>query len=61
MQRIRFSYRILLKIKFSRQIFEKTQISHFIKIRPVGAVVPFGQTDGHDETNSRFSKFCERA
>jgi hypothetical protein len=28
-------------------------------------VVPFrqmdGQTDGHDEANSRFSQFCERA
>ena len=24
-------------------------------------VVPCGQTDRHDEANSRFSQFCERA
>jgi hypothetical protein len=29
--------RILLKLEFSRRIFEKSQISNFIKIRPVGA------------------------
>ena len=34
----------------------------FIKIRIVGSrVVPCGRTDGHDEANSRFSQFCERA
>jgi len=38
-----------------------------MKIRPVGAELfhADGQTDGrtdtHDETNSRFSPFCERA
>jgi hypothetical protein len=34
-----------------------------MKIRPVGAELIFadGQTDKHDEANSRFSRFCERA
>jgi len=31
-----------------------------MKIRPVGAELfhEDGQTDGHDEANSRFSQFC---
>ena len=33
----RYSNRILMKREFSRQIFEKKQISDFVKIRPVGA------------------------
>jgi hypothetical protein len=34
----RYFFRILIKLEFSRQIFEKkTQIASFIKIRPVGA------------------------
>jgi len=38
-----------------------------MKIRPVGAALFIVdgqtaiQTDGHDETNSHFSQFCERA
>jgi len=34
-----------------------------MKIRSVGAELfhADGQTDGHDEGNSRFSQFCERA
>jgi hypothetical protein len=33
-----------------------------MKIRPsVSGVVPCGRTDRHDETNSRFLHFCERA
>jgi hypothetical protein len=57
-----------MKIEFSRQIFEKnSQIWNFMKIRPVGAELLHaeGQTDGktdrHDEVNSRFSQFSERA
>jgi hypothetical protein len=36
-----------MKLEFSRQIFEKTQITSFIKIRPVGAELLHadGQTD----------------
>jgi len=34
-----------------------------MKIRPVGAELYHvnGRTDGHDEVNSRFWQFCERA
>jgi len=34
-----------------------------MKIRPIGAELfnGDGQTDRHDEANSRFSQFCERA
>jgi len=34
-----------------------------MKIRPVGAefFLADGRTDRHDDDNSRFSKFCERA
>jgi len=56
---------------FSRQTFEKTQISHFLNIRPVGAELfhvyrwkdgqTNGQMDRHDEADSRFSQFCKRA
>jgi hypothetical protein len=48
--------------EFSRQIFEK-QTTNFMKIRPVGPELfhAEGQTDRHDETNSRFMLFCERA
>jgi len=28
---------ILVKLEFSRQLFENTQISNFMKMRPVGA------------------------
>jgi len=42
-------------------------MSNLIKIRPVGAELfhvdgrTDGRTDRHDEANSRFSQFCERA
>jgi hypothetical protein len=41
---------------------KNTQISNFIKLRPVGAeLFPADRhTDGHDEANSRFSQFYER-
>jgi len=42
---------------------EIPQIQTFTKILPVGAEVfhADGWTDSHDEANSRFSQFCERA
>jgi len=56
-----FKIQILIQFEFSRQIFEK--YSNFMKIRPV--VAEFVQADRrtyrHDGTNSRFSKFFERA
>ena len=62
----RYSCQILIKIQFSQQIFEKQSLN-FVKIRPVGAEFfradgrVDGQEDRHDETNSCFSQFCERA
>ena len=52
---------------FSTDFRKNPQTSNFMKIRPVGAelLLEHGQTDGqtdeHDEANSRFSQFCERA
>ena len=45
-------------------IFSKnTLISNFIKIRPLGAELSHvdRRTNRHDEANSRFLRFCERA
>jgi hypothetical protein len=58
-----YSCRILVKLQFSGQIFERRSISSFIKIRPVGAELLHAdrRTDGYDEVNSRFSQFCECA
>ena len=57
-----------MKRETSQQIFEKKKIiSDFVKILPVGAELfhadgpADGQTDRHDEANSRFLQFWERA
>jgi len=51
-----------MKLQFSRQIFEKSSNNKFHENRSNGSrVVPGGRTDRHDEVNSRFSQFCERA
>ena len=52
-----------MKLEFSGQTSEKNpQISNYMKVRSVGAELHAdGQTDGHDEANSRFSQFCEGA
>jgi len=46
-----------MKIKFSRQTYEKTQISKFMAVRPAGAELfhAGGQTDRHDEAKSLFA------
>jgi hypothetical protein len=54
------------KHEFSLQILEKRSNIQFNENPSIGSrVVLCGQTDRrtdlHDETNSRFSKFCERA
>ena len=52
----------LIKLQFSRQIFEKYSNDKFYENVFSGSrVVPCGQTDRHDEANNRFSQFCERA
>jgi hypothetical protein len=57
-----------MKLESSRHIFEeKTPISNFIKIRPVGAELFHAdrrtdtRKDGHDQAYSCFLQFCERA
>jgi len=52
-----------MKLKFSRPIFENSQISNFTKILPGGAEFFHvdGKTDRNDEANSRFSRFCEKS
>jgi len=61
------SCRILMKLEFLDIFSKNPQTSNFMKIRPVGAELfhadrqTDGQTGRHDEANSRFSQFCERA
>jgi hypothetical protein len=44
-----------MKLEFSRQIFEQTSNIKFYENPSIGSrVVPCGQTDRHDEANSRF-------
>jgi hypothetical protein len=52
---------MLMKLEYSRQIFEKYPIIKFLEHASDGSrVVPCEQrrTDGHDEANSHFSKLC---
>ena len=58
----RYSCPILMKLKFARQIFEHYFNIKFRKnLSSVSRVISRGQTDRHDEANSRFSQFCESA
>ena len=51
-----------MHLDFVRQILEKSSNIKFHQNPSFGSrVVSFGQIDGHDEANSRFSQFCERA
>ena len=59
----RYCCLILMKLEFFFGKFSKnTQISNFMKIRPVGAELfhADGQTDMM-KLNRRFTQFCERA
>jgi hypothetical protein len=50
-----------MKLEYSRQIFEKyANIKFHENPSSWSRVVPCGETDRHDEANSRFSQFCER-
>jgi hypothetical protein len=55
----RSSCQILMKIKFSRQIFEQYSNTIFHKNPSTGSRVD-KRTDRHNEVNSPFSQFCER-
>ena len=51
-----------MDLKFSRQILEKYHISNStksVRSEPSCSVQTNRWTDRHDETNSRFSQFCE--
>ena len=50
-----------MKSEFSRQIFEKYSNIKFREDPPSGGPKCSIRTDRHDEANSRFSQFCERA
>jgi len=52
-----------MKLEFSRQVFEKSQVSNFKKIRPEGEDLfhPDGRTNKHKEANITLSQCCERA
>jgi len=51
---------ILMKHEFPRQIFEKYSDIKFHENPASGSlIVPCGETDRHDEANSRYSQCCE--
>jgi hypothetical protein len=56
---MRYSCHILIKLKFSRQIFEKRSDIKFRENPFIRSRVPCVRTDGetHDKANSRFSQF----
>jgi len=55
-----YSCQISMTLEFSREIFEKCFHIKFHEIlRSESRAVSCGLTDRHDETNSRFSQFCE--
>jgi hypothetical protein len=56
-----YSCQILMKLEFSRQIFQKYSNIKFHLNPSSGSRVPRGRTDRHDESNSRFSQFCDCA
>jgi len=55
------SCQIVMKLEFSGQMFENTQMSNIMKIHRVGAELFYadGRTDRYDEANNFFSQFCE--
>jgi hypothetical protein len=61
MQNTCYSCPILMKLEFSRQIFENYSNIKFHENPPMGAELfhADGRTDRHDEANIRFSQFCE--
>jgi len=63
----RYSCKILMKLEFPRQVFEKkNRIPNFVKIRPVEAEVLYAhgltdkREDRNEEANSRYSQFWRK-
>jgi hypothetical protein len=58
-----YCYQSLLKLEFSRHIFEKktSNIEFHENPSSKSRVVLYGRTDGHDEANTRSSQFYEKA
>ena len=58
-----FLPRLSLKLNILHRFSKNTQISNLIKILPTVAELfhADGQTDRHDEANSRILHFCESA
>jgi hypothetical protein len=50
-------------LKFHDRFSKRSRIQILLKIRPLEAALfhADGQTDRHDEANSRFQEFCESA
>jgi len=61
LQSTRYSRHILKKLEVPRYIFFEKYSN--IKSNPSrgSRVISCGRTDGHDEANTCFSQFCERA
>ena len=57
----RYFCQILINLEFYQQMCKNNKMSNFMKVRQVGAELFHADSDRHDEANSRFSKFCERA
>jgi len=56
----RHYFQILVKIKFFGRIVKRYSNIKSHENSSIGSrVVPYGQTDGYDEANSRFSQFSE--
>ena len=62
-QSAHYSYPILKKLEFSIQIFEKYSDIKFHENSSIGADLLHAdrRVDRRDESNSRFSQFCEGA
>ena len=63
MSSTRYSWLILMKLKFSRHLLKNIKMSNFMEIRPMGAEQFHAgrQTDGNDQPNSPFSPFRDLA
>jgi len=58
----RYSCPILIKLEFSRQVFEKYSSTKLYENPTSGNPVFLGgETDRQDKANSRFSQLCKRA